>query len=103
MTCPDTLAPFYVSLAVHEPGAVTAETEYRKTLKYTVLSSSYSFASIVVETLGVIWNEARHFLTGVAQHIEKESDDRSGLQHLLQCIVVTAQQGNAVKVLGTLN
>ena len=40
-----------VSLAVvHEPGAVAAEAEYRKTLKYGVLPSSYSFIPIVVET-----------------------------------------------------
>ena len=53
MTCPDTLAPsyMYVSLAVvHEPGAVAVEAEYRKTLKYGVLPSSYSFIHIVVET-----------------------------------------------------
>ena len=30
VTCPDTLASSYVSLAVREPGAVAAEAEYTK-------------------------------------------------------------------------
>ena len=102
MTCPDTLAPSYVSLAVHEPGAVAAEAEYRKSLKYKVLPSSCSFIPIVVETMGVIGNEARQFLTDVARRIEKESDDKSALQHLLQRISITVQRGNALSVLGTL-
>ena len=99
MTCPDTLAPSYAALAVHEPGAVAAEAEYRKTQKYGVLPSSCSFIPIVVETLEVTGNEARCFLTDVARHIEKESDDKTALQHLLQRISVSVQRGNAVSVL----
>ena len=49
VTCPDTLAPSYVSLAVHEPGAVTAEAEYTKLLKCRVLLSSYPSIPILVD------------------------------------------------------
>ena len=66
MTCPDTLAPSYAFLVVHEPGAVAVEAEFRKALKFKVFPCSYSFALIMVETLGAIGNEARHFLIDVA-------------------------------------
>ena len=91
MTCPDTLAPSYAALAVHEPEAVAAEAEYKKTLKYSVLPSSCSFIPIVIETLGVNGSEAGRFLTDVAWRIEKEYDDKSALQHLLQRISISAQ------------
>ena len=70
VTCSDTLAPSYAFLAVHEPGAVAVEPEYRKKLKYGILPSSCYFIPIVVETFGVIGNEAHHFLTDVALRIE---------------------------------
>ena len=79
------------------------EVEHRKTLKYRVLPASYSFIPIVVETWGVIGIETCHFLLDVAGRIEKESDDKSAMQHLLQRISFTVQRGNAVSVLGTLN
>ena len=103
VTCPDTLAPSYAALAVHKLGAVAVEAEYRKTLKCGVLPSSCSFIPIVVETLGAIGSEARHFLTDVARHIEKEYEDKSALQHLLQRISISVQRGNAVSVLATLS
>ena len=34
-TCPDTLAPSHITLAAREGGAVAADAEYRKRLKYT--------------------------------------------------------------------
>ena len=42
-TCLDTLAPLHSSLAVREVGAVAADAEYKKTQKYTHLSSSHNF------------------------------------------------------------
>ena len=75
------------------------EAEYRKTQKYKVLPSSCSFIPIVVETLEVTGNEEQCFLTDVARRIEKEPDDKTALQHLLQRISVSVQRGNAVSVL----
>ena len=82
---------------------MAAEAEYRKTQKCGVFPSSCSFIPIVVETLWVIGNEAQRFLTDVAWCIEKESDDKTALKHLLQCISVSVQRGNAVSVLGTVS
>ena len=59
----------------------------------------------MVETLEVIGNEAcrDHFLADVTGRIEKESDDKSALQHLLQLISITVQRGNGISTLETLN
>ena len=78
---------------------MAAEPVYRKSLKYRVLPSSYSFLSSVVETLGVTGNEVHHLLTDASWCIEKEFDDKSALQ----CVSIAIQRGNAVSVLGTLN
>ena len=40
-TCSDTLAPSHSTLAVREAGAVAADAEYKKTLKYMHLDSSH--------------------------------------------------------------
>ena len=87
---------------MNHAGAVAEEAEYRKTLKYKVLLSSCSFILIAVEALGVIGNEAQRFLTDVAWRIEKEPNDKSAPQYLLQWIWISAQRGNPVSVLGTL-
>ena len=55
--------------------AVTADAEYRKTVKYGHLSSTHWFVIIGVETLGVFGKEARCFFKEVAHRIEKGSDD----------------------------
>ena len=57
-TFPDTLAPSYSTLAVREAGAVAADAEYKKTQKYSHLSSSHCFVPVAVETLGVFGKEA---------------------------------------------
>ena len=102
VTCSDTLAHSYVSLAVREPGAVAADAEYRKTLKYGHLSSTHCFVPIRVETLGVFGKEARCSFKEVAHRIEKESDDHIAFQHLIQRISVVIQIGNTVSILGCL-
>ena len=57
-TCSDTLAPSHSTLVVREAGAVAADAEYKKTLKYMHLDS---FVPVAVETLGVFGKAARHF------------------------------------------
>ena len=57
-TCPDTYAPFHISLATREAGAVAAHAEHRKRLKYTELEASHQFIPVAIETTGVCGPEA---------------------------------------------
>ena len=59
-TCPDTLAPSHLRLAVREVGVDDAE--FRKTQKYSNLISSHYFVTLAVESLGVFGKEAQSFL-----------------------------------------
>ena len=61
-TCPDTLAPSHLRLAVREAGAVADDAEFRKTQKYSNLVSSHYFVSLTVESLGVFEKEPWSFL-----------------------------------------
>ena len=99
-TCPDTLAPSHSSLAVREAGAVAADAEYRKTQKYTHLSSSHNFVPIAVETLGVFGKDAHSFFKEVARRVKLATDDDFAYQSLVQRISVAVQRGNAAAVLG---
>ena len=99
-TCPDTLAPSYSTVAVREAGAVAADAEYRKTQKYSRLSSSHCFVPVAVETLWVIGKEARRFFREVAQRMRLATGEQLAHQYLLQRISVAVQRGNAAAVLG---
>ena len=61
VTCPDTLAPSYSSVAAREAGAVASEVERRKRAKYTHLNPSHHFVPIAVETLGAFGPRGPHF------------------------------------------
>ena len=65
-TCPDTLAPSYLSIATAEAGAVTREGEHRKQVKNFHLEDSHYFVPIAIETLGAMGHEARFFLKELA-------------------------------------
>ena len=59
-TCPDTLAPSYLSIATAEAGAVAREAEHRKQVKYSHLEDSHYFVPIAIETLGAMGHKARN-------------------------------------------
>ena len=54
ITCPKTLAPSYAPLASREAGAVGAEMERRKRLKYAHVDTSHFFVPVAVEASGVM-------------------------------------------------
>ena len=99
-TCPDTLAPSHSTLAVREAGAVAADAEYKKTLKYMHFNSSHCFVLVAVETLGVFGKAARHFFKEVAQCVKLAADDSLAHQYLVERISMDVQRGNAAGVLG---
>ena len=79
-TCPDTLAPSYITLASREAGAVAEEAEKKKRTKYAHLVESHYFGLVAVETMGVFGPEARSFLR--ASHCQCHTG--SSLPSLLQ-------------------
>ena len=98
-TCPDTLAPSHLRLAVREAGAVADDAKLRKTQKYSNLTSTNYFVPLAVESLGVFGKEAWSFLKELGQRIKMSSGDPMAEQHLVQRISVSVQRGNAAAVL----
>ena len=86
-TCPDTLAPSYSALAARETGAVAAEMEQRKRVKYSHLDSSNFFAPVAVETL-------------VTSSGTLAGESQQPLQ-TLQSVAMAVQRGSAAAILGT--
>ena len=99
-TCPDTLAPSYVSIASAEAGAVAREAEHRKQAKYCHIEDSHYFVPIAIETLGTMGYEARCFLKELSHRIYLATEDSQAHQHLIQHLSVAVQRGNAAAVLG---
>ena len=60
-TCPDTLAPSYLSFATAEAGAVAREAKHQKQVKISHLENSHYFVPIAIKTLGAMRHEARSF------------------------------------------
>ena len=62
VTCPDTYAPSHISVVTREAGAVAAQAEQRKRLKYAELEASHHFVPVAIETSGVCGPETLQFL-----------------------------------------
>ena len=99
-TCPDTLAPSYLSIASAEAGAVAREVEHRKQMKYTHLDDSHYFVPIAIETLGALEHKAHCFLKEFAQRICLATEDNQAHRHLIQHLSMAVQRGIAAAVLG---
>ena len=102
VTCPDTYAPSHISVETREAGAVAAQAEQRKRLKYVELETSHHFVPVAMETSGVCGPEALHFLHELGHRLKAEAREPRSLQFLFQRISVVFQRGNAAAVLGTI-
>ena len=100
-TCPDTLAHSYQQISTREAGAVAAEAERHKKLKYANLGSSYFFAPVAVETLGVIGPDSCTFLRDLAGRVRGATREPMAHWYMLQQLSVTVQRGNALAIRGT--
>ena len=85
-TCPDTLAPSYLTIVSAEAGAVAREAEHRKQMKYSHLEDSHYFVPIAIETLGAMGHKARYFLKELAHRICLATEDNQAHSHLIQCL-----------------
>jgi hypothetical protein len=102
-TCPDTLAPSHITMAVREAGAVAANAEHLKNQRYSHLVTTHCFVPVAIETLGTFGGEARAFLRDLAKRIFSVTKDPLSHQHLVQRVAVAVQRGNAAAVLGCIN
>jgi glutamate dehydrogenase/leucine dehydrogenase len=66
VTCPDTLTSSHLNQAVTGPGVVATAAEARKRLKYEVISRTYKFSPIAIETFGALGKEAAEFFKDLA-------------------------------------
>lgn len=101
-TCPDTLAPSHLDVAVTGPGAVARAAEERKRQKYSELSHVFCFIPIAIETHGAFGDEALLFIQELGEKIKAVSGEYRATEFLFQRLSVAIQQGNAASVLGTL-
>ena len=76
----------------------------QKVSKYRKLANfgDYLFASIAVETLGVLGPSAASVIADIGQRIARETGDPRALAFLRQRISLAVQRGNAASVVGTL-
>ena len=72
-TCPDTFAPSHLQLAATEAGAVAAQAEWRKRVKYTELDTSHHFIPVAMETTDVFRPETLGFFQDLGRRIREES------------------------------
>ena len=92
--------PAYLTIASAVAGAVAREAEHRKQMKYSHLEDSHYFVPIAIETLDALGHKARCFLKELAQCISLATEDNLAHHHLIQCLSVAVQRGNAAAVLG---
>jgi hypothetical protein len=102
-TCPDTLAPSHLNVAVSGPGAVANEAEVKKRAKYAFLSTTFHFVPIAAETLGSLGEEAASFIHELGRRITSVTGEWRATEFLLQRLSVAIQRGNAASVLGTVD
>jgi hypothetical protein len=92
----------YLNQAVIGPGVVATAAEARKRLKYEVISRTYEFSPIAIETFGALSEEATEFFKDLAVRIQNVTMENCTFEFLMQRLSVSMQRGNAVCVLGTL-
>ncbi len=101
-TCPDTLAPSYLTMSARDTGFVGDDAEKKKRLKYSNLLSSYIFIPITIETLGVFGTEANNFFRDIGRHLIDCTRDALARSHLIQKLGVCILNGNVLSISGTL-
>ena len=91
VTCWETFAPTYSSLAVSRAGLVAKYTESRKKDLYQDLEPTHIFIPIGLETTGVFDNEALVFFQDLASRLRIRTNDSQSFLHLCQRISVIVQ------------
>ena len=102
VTCAETFAPSYTSIASSKPGAVAAQVEERKCSKYSHLSSNHIFTPISIETSGSLSLKTRDFLKELGYCLRQALGEINSSSYLLQRLSIAVQRGNMASVMGSI-
>ena len=100
VTCVDTFAPSYRSLAVQGPGTVAVRAESLKEEKYFDLLHTHEFAPIAVETSGVFGPRTLAFVKELGRRLGSHTGEEKACTYLIQRMSIAVQRGNAISILG---
>jgi len=78
--CRHTLASSHLNMAVSGVGIVTSEAKNRKSSKYSVLSATYCFTPMVIETMGALGDEAFNSVHQLSRRITMVTGERCDTQ-----------------------
>ena len=78
-TCLDTYAPLHVFAATREAGAMAAQAEHLKSVKYAALKASHHFVPFVVETSGVLGQAALSLVWDLGQRLRQSTGEEPPL------------------------
>ena len=101
VTCTDTFVTSFLASAASEAGAVAALVEERKKAKFQHLNTLHMFVPFAVETTGVFGPLTHAFLKDIGHKVFLATGERQSRYHLVQCVSVTIQRGNAASVMVT--
>ena len=87
-TCPDTLAPSYLTMSATDTGSVADDAEKKKRVKYANLVTSYLFTPIAIEMLGAFGTEATRFFKDVGRRLIDYTQDPQARSFLIQRLSV---------------
>ena len=99
VTCWDTFAPSYTSIAASGAGATANRAETRKLSLYSELSRTHYFVPIGIETLGAFGDEALSFLKELGHLMQAKSSESQSYHFLCQRISTIIQRFNSVAIL----
>ena len=99
VTCWDTFAPSYTSIAASGAGATANRAETRKLSLYSELSRTHYFIPIGLETLGAFGDEALSFLKELGHLMQVKSLETQSYHFLCQRISIIIQRFNSVAIL----
>jgi hypothetical protein len=78
--CPDTLAPSRLNQAVIGPGVVATAAEASKRMKCEVISRTYKFSPIAIETFGALGE----IFKDLAARIKNVTEESRAFEFLMQ-------------------
>ena len=102
VTCADTFAPSYTSIASSKPGAISAQAEDRKYSKYSHLSSNHIFTPVSIETSGSLCPKTCDFVKELGYRLHQATGEIDSSSYLLQRLSIAVQRGNMASVMGSI-
>jgi hypothetical protein len=100
--CVDTFAASHLPLACADAGAIAADAENGKMVKYQDLASLNHFCPATLETAGPFCPNALKLFKEIRRRIKLTSGDSLSTYHLFQHVSVAVQRGNTASVFGTI-